>query len=242
MLCSAPAQKSGLNWLDRLRFNKGIPTGDDLDLDSFLANHSNPTSSDSSHSISEPTRPSKIRSRSSEISAADARPRLSSVLADLLNMGGRLSSGKKCPRKQTNPKFFVASSLSNSNTGIVDCARKDDIVPATKSFSNDTAKLQEEGLDCCDVEEEKENDGNELRGFFKSEVTVIDTSCPGRSPSLWSIKLDRIKRRFYNSVHLSLRMLGFLLLSYGGTEYPARGEKSAMTQDDPRNPQNFNRR
>ncbi|KAK4273833.1 hypothetical protein QN277_017152 [Acacia crassicarpa] len=205
MLCSAPAQKSGLNWLDRLRFNKGIPTGDDLDLDSFLANHPNPTSSDSSHSISEPTRPSKIRTLSSEISAADARPRLSSVLADLLNMGGRLSSGKKCPRKQTNPKFFVASSLSNSNAGIVDCAQKDDNVPATNSFSNDTAKLQEERVDCCDVEEEKENDGNELRGFSKSEVTVIDTSCPGwkvekfvlRKNNVWKVRERKGKSKSF---------------------------------------------
>ncbi|XP_028790781.1 uncharacterized protein LOC114746691 [Neltuma alba] len=204
MLCSAPAQKSGLNWLDRLRHNKGIPTGDDVDLDSFLANHPNPTSSDSFQSISEPTHSSKNRTRGSEISAADVRPPLSSVLAELFNMGGRLSSGKKCPRKQTNPKFFFASSLRN--TGIVDCARKDDNVPAPNSFNNDTAKRQEEGLDCCDVEEEKENDGNELRGFSKSEVTMIDTSCPGwkaekfvfRKGNVWKVRERKGKSKSFS--------------------------------------------
>ncbi|KAI4307026.1 hypothetical protein L6164_030261 [Bauhinia variegata] len=187
MLCSAPPGKSTSNWLDRLRSIKGIPTGDDLDLDFFLSN------SDSAHSNSEATQltQKRVRNRtlSSEISSADVDRPMSSVLAELFNMGGSLCqssklSGKKCPRKQNNPKFFFASSLSNS--GIKekdsDCTRKDDNVPAaTTSFNNDRVDMKEESLDCGDIlddEKEMEQNGNDLLGFSKSEVTVIDTSCP----------------------------------------------------------------
>lgn len=208
MLCSAPPGKSASNWLDRLRSNRGIPTGDDLDLDSFLANHPHPTSSDSFHSISEHTHSTKNRTRGSEISTADAHPTMSSVLAELFNVGGSLSrssklSGKKCPRKQTNPKFFVTSSLRNNSIDC--CARKDDNAPATNSFSNDAAELKKENMDCCDVEEEKDNGGNELRGFSKSEVTVIDTSCSGwkvekfvfRKNNVWKVRERKGKSKFF---------------------------------------------
>ncbi|KAI4338043.1 hypothetical protein L6164_016397 [Bauhinia variegata] len=200
MLCSAPAGKSGSNWLDRLRSIKGIPTGDDLDLDFFLSN------SDSAHSNSDATqltqKRARNRSRSSEISSADGDRPMSSVLAELFNMGGSLCqssklSGKKCPRKQTNPKFFVASSFSNS--GIKekgsDGARKDDNVPAAmNSFNNESVEMKEESFDCGDImedEKEKEQNGNELLGFSKSEVTVIDTSCP-----VW--KVDKLVFRKNN--------------------------------------------
>ncbi|KAF7816625.1 uncharacterized protein G2W53_030594 [Senna tora] len=210
MLCSAPAGKSASNWLDRLRSNRGIPTGDDLDLDSFLANYPDPTSSDSFHSISQHTHSTKNRTRGSEISAADARPTMSSVLAELFNVGGSLSrssklSGKKCPRKQTNPKSFVASSSLRYSSSIECCARKDENAPATNSSNHDAAELKEENLDCCDVEEEKDNGGNELRGFSKSEVTVIDTSCPGwkvekfvfRKNNVWKVRERKGKSKFF---------------------------------------------
>ena len=149
MICSAPASKSGSNWLDRLRSNKGIPTGDNLDLDAFLTN-----ASDSVHSNSDPTQLTPKgawnRTRSSEISAADRDPPMSSVLAELFNMGGSLSQssklyGKKCPRKQTNPKFFVASSLSNSRVDEKgsNCAGKDENIPeAANSFINDAMDMR----------------------------------------------------------------------------------------------------
>lgn len=135
-------------------------------------------------------------------------------------MGGSLSrssklSGKKCPRKQTNPKFFVASSLSNS--GVDDCARKDDNAPATNSFNDDAAELKEESMDCCDVEEvEKESGGNDLRGFSKSEVTVIDTSCAGwkveklvfRKNNVWKVRERKGKSKFF-AKKKSKRTFGF---------------------------------
>lgn len=127
-------------------------------------------------------------------------------------MGGSLSqrsklSGKKCPRKQTNPKSFVASSLSNCVAN--DCARKDEEnVPCTNSFSNnDVLEMKEGNTASWDVEEEKEKDngGNELKGFSKSEVTVIDTSCPEwktekfvfRNNSVWKVREKKGKSKFF---------------------------------------------
>lgn len=220
MLCSAQAGKSASNWLDRLRSNRGIPTGDDLDLDSFLARISSDSFADQTHSAG------KIPTRSSEISAAadDAHPTLRSVLAELFNFGGSISRSsnligkKKCPRKQTNPKFFVASSPPNSICPTIDDDRfarggkvndnnnnNDNNALAANSFDDvDNAaelKLKEEknkNMDyCCDIEEEEKDDGgNELRGFSKSEVTVIDTSCPGwkaekivfRKNNVWKVR------------------------------------------------------
>ncbi|XP_028806730.1 uncharacterized protein LOC114761508 isoform X2 [Neltuma alba] len=198
MLCSAPAAKSGSNWLDRLRSIKGIPTGDGLDLDSFLSNHCN---SNSDPALFPPKR-DRNRARGPESSTPDADPpSMGSVLAQLFNMGSSLSqsyklSGKKCPRKQTNPKSFIASSVSNSR--IIDCARKDEKnVPCTNSSSNNLElERNQENIAGWDVEEEeegkdKDSGGNELKGFSKSEVTVVDTSCPE-----W--KVDRLVFRKNN--------------------------------------------
>ena len=198
MLCSAPTGKSGSKWLDRLRSSKGIPTNDGLDLDSFLL-----AAAHSPHSLqARPTNPARTRSRSPE--AHHDPPSMSTVLAELFNMGATLTqpqpSKKKCPRKQTNPKFFLASSSTTNNTA----------VPATNSLRADVAEEEEEEeeeepLDRGDEEEENEKEGNELKGFTRSEVTMIDTSFPGwkvdklvfRKNNVWKVRERKQKSKFF---------------------------------------------
>ncbi|KAF7830794.1 transcription termination factor MTERF8, chloroplastic [Senna tora] len=213
MLCSAPPAKSGSNWLDRLRSIKGIPTADDLDLDSFLSTHH--------HSSDPPTRLCN-RTRLPDLSppeSPDPIP-LTSLIADLFSItqSSKLSR-KKCPRKQTNPKSFLPSSSSSSSSlsgssRIIHCAPKDDIdntVPCTNSSSVNNKRVLEMGVKVEnntaswdeDVEEVEESGGNELKGFSKSEVTVIDTSCSDwkvekfvfRKKSVWKVREKKGKSK-----------------------------------------------
>ncbi|KAK7350943.1 hypothetical protein VNO77_10014 [Canavalia gladiata] len=186
MLCSAQTARSGSNWLDRLRSNKGIPTGDDLDLDSFLL---------TVHSHSPQARPNN---------PPPARPSenidqpMSTVLAELFNMGATLTkTSKKCPRKQTNPKIFLASSVINS---------LHDSAAATPSVDAAIPVEEEAAADRGDEEEvDNDKEWNEFKGFTKSEVTVIDTSCPGwkvdrlvfRRNNVWKVRERKPKSKFF---------------------------------------------
>ncbi|KAJ1382032.1 hypothetical protein SESBI_44624 [Sesbania bispinosa] len=191
MICSVPTGKSGSNWLDRLRSNKGIPTGDDLDLDSFLL---------TTHSHSPKARPSNpppARARPSEAHDQPQRS-LSTVLAELFNTGANLTlTSKKCPRKQTNPKFFLASSSTYGANAPTTAA-----APVVRG--GDAAEVaEEEERAAVDRGGEEEND-NDLRGFTRSEVTVIDTSCPGwkvdkfvfRKNNVWKVRERKPKTSF----------------------------------------------
>ncbi|KAB5531586.1 hypothetical protein DKX38_018256 [Salix brachista] len=120
---------------------------------------------------------------------------MNNVLSDLFNMGcvsdpveesSRLSRKKeKVPRKQTKPKFCF---ISGNNSGIdsLNCVRKDqNFLAATGSLNSDK---NSNNVDCGvdddddeeDVDEEKGfgvSGDKELKGYSRSEVTVIDTSC-----------------------------------------------------------------
>ncbi|KAL2339546.1 hypothetical protein Fmac_007486 [Flemingia macrophylla] len=186
MLCSAQTGKSGLNWLDRLRSSKGIPTGDDPDLDSFLL---------TAHSQSPqapPNPPSHPRPKPKPIST---------VLAELFNVGAALTQTyHKCPRKQTNPKIFLPS--SSSSAAVARAPFTAAAAAAAAPSAHDAAVPQaaeEAAADRGDEEEE----GNELKGFTKSEVTVIDTSCPGwkvdkfvfRKNNVWKVRERKPKTK-----------------------------------------------
>ena len=188
MLCSISTGKSGSKWLDRLRSAKGFPTGDDDNLEHFLT-HADPNlsnspidkpsdpKSDSAFSVEKPV---QDRSQPPEAGEKEWFGIMSNVLAELFNMGDSNQipklSGKKCSRKQTNPKICVLSSVP----------REDD-VPATAPSSGDNSltemkdsngevKTVNRGkADCLDAEEEKCN--QDLSAYSRSEVTVIDTSC-----------------------------------------------------------------
>ncbi|KAJ7959429.1 Fantom protein [Quillaja saponaria] len=220
MLCSAPAgKKSGSKWLDRLRSNKGIPTGDNLDLDYFLTDHPNTFSdSDLVRSNSESTHLDQRHfpngNEPSEISNNNGDKQwvgiMSNVLCELFNMGGYPTqssklSRKKCSRKQTNPKFCVISSPSNNVLEkSADFCRKDENIPAKSSFDNDMMDMKEENMEDGNIEEDK-GDKEELSGYSRSEVTVIDTSSPGwkfeklvfRRKNVWKVREKKGRSNFF---------------------------------------------
>ncbi|CAJ2667359.1 uncharacterized protein LOC123909590 [Trifolium pratense] len=165
MICPDRSNNSGSNWLDRLRFNKGIPTGDDLDLDSFLLKLT-------SHS----PQPRPIRHRPT----ITDDPPLTTVLAQLFNPSAAVTlTTKKRPRKQTNPKIFLASSTT---------------------ITGGVAPVEVENRG-----EEGEDGEEDLKGFTKSEVTVIDTSCSVwkvdkfvfRKNSVWKVRERKQKNKFF---------------------------------------------
>ncbi|KAF9667261.1 hypothetical protein SADUNF_Sadunf15G0004100 [Salix dunnii] len=158
------------------------------------------SNSESTHSESDQNK--VTTTTTAEISSSDNKDLvflMSNVLSDLFNMGGgsdpiegssRLSRKKeKIPRKQTKPKFCFISGNNSSNDSL-DCVRKDqNVLVATGSLNSDK---NSNNVDCGvddddeeeDVEEEKEKEKGfgvsgvkELKGYSRSEVTVIDTSC-----------------------------------------------------------------
>eukprot|EP00257_Ricinus_communis_P019115 XP_015578006.1 uncharacterized protein LOC8269534 isoform X2 [Ricinus communis] len=186
MLCSVSAgTKSGSNWLDRLRSTKGFPATENLDLDNFLSNSSllNPSISEStlSHNKRVTSDQTQFPDTSSENGEKEWFGLVTNVLCDLFNMGdsqdknSRLS-GTKSSRKQTNPKFFDIESVRKE-----ECVQ----VATPASFRSDNnSNVVGMNADCfsndddnnVDEEKEKCSSDKELKGYSKSEVTVIDTS------------------------------------------------------------------
>lgn len=177
MICSPRSNKPGSNWLDRLRSNKGIPTDDNLDLDTFILNLA-------THSPQ--PRPIKPLRHRPPITHDD--PPLTTVLAHLFNPGAATITSKKCPRKQTNPKIFIPSSTIISTT----------TANAPAATGVDAAvDVENRGVEGEDGEED-------FKGFTKSEITVIDTSCPVwkvdkfvfRRNNVWKIRERKQKNKF----------------------------------------------
>lgn len=205
MLCSFPTGKSGSKWLDRLRSNKGFPAADDVDLDHFLTNHQNsfsdsplPNPSNTSNSNSESSQSHSKRVNSDRSHAAETSSEsgdkewlgaMTNVLCDLFNMGELTDknsrfSGKKSARKQANPKFCDVSTPTSAND--IDSIGKDEYVQAATvslhSDNNSNIGANANWDDHGEEEKEKTSGGGgggsdrELKGYSRSEVTVIDTS------------------------------------------------------------------
>ncbi|KAI3411242.1 uncharacterized protein J3R85_018218, partial [Psidium guajava] len=207
MLCSAPTDRSGSNWLDRLRSTKGFPAGDGLDLDHFLANPQNPSpptppASDPSTSESIHSVQSQITTQNGAHSVRTAQNPgdekdwygiMTGVLSELFNMGdGGGEIARKSSRKQPNPRFFPNSRTCDASAGekISDCAaaaaaaRGENAGWRTPSadLESDAVDRTVRGVDADGEEEEEEEekesgDNKDLVGYSRSEVTVIDTSC-----------------------------------------------------------------
>lgn len=208
MLCSLSTGKSGSNWLDRLRSNKGFPAADNLDLDQFLTDHHNSVSdspptnpsnsienSNSESTQSDNKRVTTDRSQAAETSSESGDKEwfgvMSNVLCDLFNMDDpseKISrfSRKKSTRKQTNPKFCDVSTTPITANDIESTGKDEYVQAATVSLHSDNNSNVGINADCRedDVDEEKEKGGSgggggsdrELKGYSRSEVTVIDTS------------------------------------------------------------------
>ncbi|KAI8565142.1 hypothetical protein RHMOL_Rhmol03G0237700 [Rhododendron molle] len=194
MLCSIPTGKSGSKWLDRLRSSKGFPAAhNDLDLDQFLSN-SNPPDPDIGP---ESERPVPNRNQTTPEAHRENGERewlglMSNVLSELFNMGEKtddLTRGKKCSRKQPNPRVCAVSTSSNVETvpssGENSCAD-------VKERSERLRAAREENVDF----EEDEDCYGDLSGFSRTEVTVIDSSCASwknekllfRRKNMWRVR------------------------------------------------------
>ncbi|EXB78390.1 hypothetical protein L484_003252 [Morus notabilis] len=229
MLCSVPAGKSagGSNWLSRIRSIKGFPAGDDDDLGHFITQNLNSSASESTRLDPQriavpnsPEAPGRIRGRVEPewVGAMDT------VLSELFFMGGAgeisssRHSGKRIPRKQTNPKICAASASNNNNnnnnsgnsnsSGVVEQKKKgSDFAPKTASLSSDSGNNStREGHGNVDVDfdvDDEDEDEKELKGYSRSEVTVIDTSCGSwkseklvfRRKSVWRVREKKGKLR-----------------------------------------------
>ncbi|KAG7990731.1 hypothetical protein I3843_02G039000 [Carya illinoinensis] len=204
MLCSVPSPgKSGTNWLDRLRTNKGFLTSSDEDnldnnlgLDHFLHDE-NPSESTRSNSGCTPSGHERVANRAGHEGGHQRQEKLcsimSNVLSELFFMDGDAHikssklSGNKLPRKQAIPKSLTTSAISNMHlqhqkqqeVKSPACASKDDNGPRTASLNSDiNSKETKEGNVGEEEEERVEEDKGEreLVGYSRSEVTVIDTS------------------------------------------------------------------
>ncbi|KAL6123011.1 hypothetical protein ACLB2K_075534 [Fragaria x ananassa] len=193
MLCSVRATKSGPNWLDRLRSNKGFPSGDNLDIDQFLKH--NPTSSSESPNPNADSTPPVSNRPESSSPTRDAKKGeallglMSTAISELFFIDGSeesaRQSGKKVPRKQTHPRLCVTSKHKSSGSIGNDV---NDLTTVPSLNSKNEVELEEKG-------------GRELKGYSKSEVTVIDTSCEVwkteklvfRRMSVWKVREKKSK-------------------------------------------------
>ncbi|KAF7149473.1 hypothetical protein RHSIM_Rhsim03G0215300 [Rhododendron simsii] len=194
MLCSIPTGKSGSKWLDRLRSSKGFPAAqNDLDLDQFLSN-SNPPDPDigPESEIPVPNRNQTTPEAHRENGEREWLGLMSNVLSELFNMGEKpddLTRGKKCSRKQPNPRVCAISTSSNVET-----------VPSSGENSCADVKERSERLRAAREEnadfEEDEDCYDDLSGFSRTEVTVIDSSCASwknekllfRRKNMWRVR------------------------------------------------------
>ncbi|KAA3464684.1 rho GTPase-activating protein gacZ-like isoform X1 [Gossypium australe] len=225
MLCSIATAKSGSNWLDRLRSSKGFPTGDNLDLDHFLANP-NPSNSpitnasDSPNSNSESTHSNDGQLQNPKPpppEAISSDPEgdkewfgiMSNVLSELFNMGEQAQtsrfSRKKASRKQTNPRICTLKTPEEQKSSSDNVRNDKDILVSTRS--SNSREESKEAVENNNVEEDKEEGEGEgereLKGYSRSEVTVIDTSCPVwkvdklifRRKNIWKVKDKKGKSR-----------------------------------------------
>ncbi|MBA0637594.1 hypothetical protein Godav_024916 [Gossypium davidsonii] len=225
MLCSIPTAKSGSNWLDRLRSSKGFPTGDNLDLDHFLANPNLSDSpitnaSDSPNSNSESTHSNDGQLQNPKPpppEAISSDPEgdkewfgiMRNVLSELFNMGEQAQtsrfSRKKASRKQTNPRICTFKTPEEQKSSSDNVRNDKDILVSTRS-SNSREESKEAGENNNVEEDKEEGEGEgerELKGYSRSEVTVIDTSCPVwkvdklifRRKNIWKVKDKKGKSR-----------------------------------------------
>ncbi|KAL9237462.1 hypothetical protein vseg_012006 [Gypsophila vaccaria] len=193
-MISISTSKSGSNWLDRLRSSRGFPTGDEPNLDRFLASSSSCSSGSSTRSESTqlPRRVNSVGPQNADVAA---------VLSRLFNMGEisttttatatiAAASKKKNCRKQSNPRFFNSANLANNSNNNNNNNNSKELC----SSSGDNV-VDEEILD---IEEDTMN----TKEYTRSEVTVIDTSLKEwkvdklvyRRKDEWKIKDKKMKK------------------------------------------------
>ncbi|KFK27727.1 hypothetical protein AALP_AA8G421600 [Arabis alpina] len=227
-------------WLDRLRLSRGISitedddaSGNPLTLDDFLRRNHNTeitTGEDLATTSASNSPPSAPIPSDPELSESPLDPNpgewygvMSDVLSELFNFGGGSSSsstisGKKLPRKQSNPKHCsVETPLTLQNQ-----KRDSNFLPNATSSRNSYIKKPvmetKERRRTSVVEEEDdgvdEEGDKELVGFSRCEVTVIDTSFKiwksekmvFRRKNVWKVRDKKGKSRVVSSKKMKIKM------------------------------------
>ncbi|CAL1375638.1 unnamed protein product [Linum trigynum] len=155
MLCSVPDGKPSSNWLDRLRSTKGFPTSGDVGLDDFLL--TKPTADDDASDS--PTSDDAIASNSlvNSNSVAEQAPKIS----------GRNGEGDwfGVMTNVLSDLFYMGRPTGiTRNKG----ARKQTNPKFRALLASPALRGDEKAAGC--------GGDRELKGYSRSEVTVIDTS------------------------------------------------------------------
>nr|XP_009420007.1 PREDICTED: neural Wiskott-Aldrich syndrome protein isoform X1 [Musa acuminata subsp. malaccensis] len=226
--------KSTSNWLERLHSSRGFSVPAHLHLDHFLSPDSASNPSPNSppppppppppeEVLSDPPPPEPLanpRRRKKHLqpppppgASTDGKQRLfdlvGGVLAELFVMGGppvvRALKAKKSSRKQPNPKVCVPSASAS-----IDGCRS---LPATSPPSSADNSVAEAKKSRSKLRRKRGTAGSpvdlDLSAYSRTDVTVIDTSCPGwksekvifRKGIMWKVRdkkvwtLSRKKRK-----------------------------------------------
>ncbi|GAB2221852.1 hypothetical protein Droror1_Dr00013043 [Drosera rotundifolia] len=168
------------NWLDRLRSSRGFPAADShLDLDHFLSSNPNNPNSIQPNTTHPPSPATDAR-------VPDAGYAVIDVLSELFCMGesgGEGRTKKKGCRKQANPKFCVVDSRENGVDRMANENEKENQIGLDSSGGDNNENLgvihenvegDERGIDGGEGFDDGEEE--ELKGYARMEVTVIDTS------------------------------------------------------------------
>ncbi|OIT04718.1 PREDICTED: uncharacterized protein LOC109223562 [Nicotiana attenuata] len=210
MLCSISTQKSGSNWLDRLRSSKGFSFADHQspNVSNSISPHTetqlrdnnnnnvgSESSSDPIRSVDEPAQTPAAPGNSGD--NEQLCNVVTNVLSELFCMGESTSfpkfNFKKGSRKQTNPRFCASSEINNAASPMSDDNSRVEI-------KESQVKLLEQGSNLNVAEEEDKSHPN-LLGFSRTEVMVIDTSCAPwkfekllfRKKNVWKVRDKKSK-------------------------------------------------
>uniref|UniRef100_A0A7N0TGD9 Uncharacterized protein n=1 Tax=Kalanchoe fedtschenkoi TaxID=63787 RepID=A0A7N0TGD9_KALFE len=158
------------NWLDRLRQVKGFPSDDEgRGLDHFLAlQQQQQQLNGDDHLIRRIRRRAATPATAASPSEADVSNRMASMLSDLFSdRGSNRILNSKAPRKQSCPKICVVPNENNNNNNSINGV----LVEGRKGKAVRRDRLEREKA------RKKPEDSN-LAGFSRTEVTIIDSSCP----------------------------------------------------------------
>ncbi|CAL0319570.1 unnamed protein product [Lupinus luteus] len=195
------------DWLDRLRSRKGFPTSQHLDLGSFLLTNTNTISL---HTRPDNTNPTRTRTHTH-----------GSILAQLFNGASfiRTHPYKKCPRKQPHPTKVHPTSSPSPASSTTTAATDPGIFPSNITVAVPEEEREQEEAEAVGFDDDDEY--NDLKGFSKSEVTVIDTSSSAwkavkfvyRKQNIWKLRDRKRKSRLLakkesNNTHMAIE-IGF---------------------------------
>uniref|UniRef100_A0A5B7ASR3 Uncharacterized protein n=1 Tax=Davidia involucrata TaxID=16924 RepID=A0A5B7ASR3_DAVIN len=202
--------------------NPNHPNSSEANVSDSITNNIDPESN-SNPTQSADERPVLDRNQTTEIPNQNGEREwfgiMNNVLVELFNMGDSKDfpriNGKKSSRKQRSPKICVLSTSTNVDDDEMrsDDVRRDEGVSATLPFSGENSCMEikqtsdrmtkQENIDVGSVDVEEEKSHADLSAFSRTEVTVIDTSCPFwkfekllfRRKNVWKVRDNKCKSK-----------------------------------------------